>query len=95
MQVMRNDQNQFSLAAKRRKKIPELDLVFGIQMRPRFVQQEDRRRLGHCRGDQHALLLSTAKAREKALSANLEAVRIQDEVIKSTLGDAGGPTKRE
>ncbi len=35
------------------------------------------------------------KAREKALSANLEAVRIQDEVIKSTLGDAGGPTKRE
>jgi tetratricopeptide (TPR) repeat protein len=35
------------------------------------------------------------KAREKGLTASLEAVRIQDEVIRSTLGDAGGPTKRD
>lgn len=34
------------------------------------------------------------QARAKALSASLEAVRIQDEVIKSALGD-GGPATRE
>jgi tetratricopeptide (TPR) repeat protein len=31
------------------------------------------------------------QAREKAMRASLEAVRLQDDVIKSTLGDAGGP----
>jgi len=33
-------------------------------------------------------------AREKSLAASVEAMRIQDEVIKSTLGDAG-PAKRD
>ena len=33
------------------------------------------------------------RAREKASAASLEAVRIQDEVIKSTLGDAGPATR--
>jgi hypothetical protein len=33
------------------------------------------------------------RAREKASAASLEAVRIQDEVIKSTLGDAGSATR--
>jgi hypothetical protein len=33
------------------------------------------------------------RAREKAVAASLEAVRIQDEVIKSTLGDAGPATR--
>jgi tetratricopeptide (TPR) repeat protein len=32
-------------------------------------------------------------ARQKAMQASFEAVRIQDEVIKSTLGDAGSPTR--
>jgi hypothetical protein len=32
-------------------------------------------------------------AREKAVAASLDAVRIQDEVIKSTLGDAGPATR--
>jgi tetratricopeptide (TPR) repeat protein len=40
--------------------------------------------------------VSEAKhARETAASASLEAVRIQDEVIKSTLGSAGGPATRD
>jgi hypothetical protein len=34
-----------------------------------------------------------ARAREKASAASLEAVRIQDEVIQSTLGDAGPATR--
>jgi hypothetical protein len=33
------------------------------------------------------------QAREKAVAASLDAVRIQDEVIKSTLGDAGPATR--
>ena len=31
--------------------------------------------------------------RQKAMQASFEAVRVQDEVIKSTLGDAGAPTR--
>jgi hypothetical protein len=33
------------------------------------------------------------RAREKAVTASIEAVRIQDEVIKSTLGDSGPATR--
>jgi hypothetical protein len=35
------------------------------------------------------------RARERAVSFSLEAIRIQDQVIKSTLGDAGGPATRD
>ncbi len=35
------------------------------------------------------------RAREKAVTSSLEAVRIQNEVIKSTLGDAGAPAARD
>jgi|SRR5579859_1492481 len=35
------------------------------------------------------------RAREKAMQSSLEAVRIQDEVIKKTLGDAGAPATRD
>jgi hypothetical protein len=35
------------------------------------------------------------RAREKAVAFSLEAVRIQDDVIKKTLGDAGGPATRD
>jgi hypothetical protein len=47
-------------------------------------------------GDDLAKAGKTAEAklaREKALAASVEAVRIQDEVIKSTLGDAGPATR--
>jgi len=35
------------------------------------------------------------RAREKAVASSLEALRIQNEVIKSTLGDAGAPATRD
>jgi hypothetical protein len=34
-------------------------------------------------------------ARDRAVEASLEAIRIQNEVIKRTLGDAGAPPKRD
>jgi hypothetical protein len=43
------------------------------------------------RGDEGA----AAALRREAIAASLEAVRIQDEVIRRTLSDAGGPTKRD
>ena len=52
MQMVCNNQDQSSLPAQQREKVPQFGLIFGIQMRARLVQQKNWRCLSNGSRDQ-------------------------------------------